>query len=308
MSATATRRSDRVCLTLLLEVSGTGNDGKSFAAPAHTLLISRHGAVIVCDRVLSPDQRVLVQRTAQNDSHRKGMTRVIGQFGRRGSGFLYGIECLDNSVDLWGVEFPPFEKSEEAVARMLLECTYCHSREVVYLDPLQLQSFEMNRGLARHCKTCDTPSIWVQASHEGVKSGARAASSHVSAAEADSNFPTEGPGKRDFPANVRLKTRLTACVRQPDTDDELAVCEELSAAGLSFRSKRRYGESSRIAIAVPYADATANIFIPARVVKVEEIPSAGLFRHGTEYIKTASQEAENKAETPPDPVENLSQN
>jgi hypothetical protein len=54
-------------------------------------------------------------------------------------------------------------------------------------------------------------------------------------------------------------------------------------------------ESSQIAIAVPYADATANIFIPARVVRVEAIPSAGLFRHGTEYIKTANREDEEKS-------------
>jgi hypothetical protein len=102
-------------------------------------------------------------------------------------------------------------------------------------------------------------------------------------------------GANEQRAAVRLKTLLTACVRQPDTDDELAVCEELSSEGLSFRSKRRYVESSQIAIAVPYADATANIFIPARVVRVEAIPSAGLFRHGTEYIKVANRGAEDKS-------------
>ncbi len=290
MSVTTVRRSDRVCLTLLLEVSGRDRDGKAFVVPAHTLLISRHGAVITATHAFAADQQVHVQRAAKRESHRKGMTRVIGQFGRQGENFLYGIECLDDGVDLWGVEFPPFEKSEEAIARMLLECTYCHDRGVVYLDPLQLTSYEKNRGLARHCKTCDTPSIWVQASHEDPKSAAKA--------DAVAEFPRETPldsvGGEERAA-VRLKTRLTACVRQPDTDDELAVCEELSSAGLSFRSKRRYGEASQIAIAVPYADATANIFIPARVVRVEEIPSAGLFRHGTEYIKPASRGAESKS-------------
>jgi hypothetical protein len=296
VSVTAIRRSDRVCLTLLLEVSGRDRDGKAFVAPAHTLLISRHGAVIAANHAFAADQQIHVQRAAKHESHRKGMTRVIGQFGRQGDDYLYGIECLDDAVDLWGVEFPPFEKSEEAIARMLLECTYCHDREVVYLDPIQLTSYEKNRGLARHCKTCDTPSIWTQASHEDPKRAVNPATLH--------EFPSETPvnaaaaaerREREMHERVRLKTRLTACVRQPDTDDELAVCEELSSDGLSFRSKRRYGEASQIAIAVPYADATANIFIPARVVRVEEIPSAGLFRHGTEYIKPASRGAENKS-------------
>ena len=277
MSATATRRSDRVCLTLLLEISGTGSDGKPFKAPAHTLLISRHGAVIVSERAFTAGQQLHVQRTAKNESHRKGLTRVIGQYGRQADGFLYGLECLDDNVDLWGVEFPPLEKSEEAVARMILECTYCRSREVVYLDPLQLKGYEMNRGLARHCKTCGVPSFWVQSTHENEKKAAAA----ISAGEAVR--APEGTG--ELRQAVRLKTRLTACVRQPDTDDELAVCEEVSSDGLCFRSRRRYEESAQIAIAVPYADATANIFIPVRVVRVEPIPSAGLFRHGTEYIK-----------------------
>jgi PilZ domain len=289
--ATGIRRSDRVCLTLLLEVTGTDRDGKPFVEPAHTLLINRHGAVIVANHVFRADQVLHVRRTAKHESHRTGMARVIGQFGRRGEYFLYGIECVDDAVDLWGVEFPPFEKSEEAIARMLLECTYCHDREVLYLDPMQLESFETNHGLARHCKTCDTPSMWGPASNEDPNSAAHAAAVRGFGDRTVSGFA----GANEQRAAVRLKTLLTACVRQPDTDDELAVCEELSSEGLSFRSKRRYVESSQIAIAVPYADATANIFIPARVVRVEAIPSAGLFRHGTEYIRAANRGAEDKS-------------
>ena len=38
-----------------------------------------------------------------------------------------------------------------------------------------------------------------------------------------------------------------------------------------------------IDVAVPYTPEVANIFIPARVVYCEELPKAGLFRHGVEY-------------------------
>ena len=78
-------------------------------------------------------------------------------------------------------------------------------------------------------------------------------------------------------------------VRLAGSDDELAVCEEISAEGLCFRSKRRFEENSRIDIAVPYADATANIFVPARVVRVEPTASAGLFRHGVEFLRVSAQ-------------------
>jgi hypothetical protein len=84
---------------------------------------------------------------------------------------------------------------------------------------------------------------------------------------------------------MRLKTRLTACIRQPNADDELAVCEDISPVGMCFRSKRRYDADAAIEVAVPYSPDAANIFLPARVVYSEEMPKAGLFRHGTEYRK-----------------------
>ena len=80
-----------------------------------------------------------------------------------------------------------------------------------------------------------------------------------------------------------MKTRLTACIRQTDTDDELAVCEDISPVGMCFRSKRRYEPGTKIDVAVPYSPEAANIFLPSSVVYSEEIPKAGLFRHGVEY-------------------------
>ena len=181
-------------------------------------------------------------------------------------------------ADLWGVEFPALEGSQEFVARMLVECSFCRSREVVYLNEFELGGFEQNRGIARHCKVCDVPTIWRQAPHEVAKvDPVKFAASVHSASDMERR------------QSLRLQTRLTACVRVAGSDDELAVCEEISAEGLCFRSKRRYDENCRIDIAVPYADATANIFVPARVVRVEPTPTAGLFRHGVEFLRVAAQ-------------------
>ena len=82
---------------------------------------------------------------------------------------------------------------------------------------------------------------------------------------------------------MRLQTRLTACIRKAGEDDELAVCEDISPIGMCFRSKRRFDANAAIEVALLYSPDTANIFLPARIVYSEEIPKAGLFRHGTEY-------------------------
>ncbi len=282
MEPEAPRRSDRVSMTLLLTISGKDPEGKEFSEPATTLLINQHGAVILFGRELAEEQRVLVQRRAPAENHRQAYARVVGQFGSQKDDFLYGIEVLDYGIDLWGVEFPPIADSNEAVARMLLECSHCRRREVVYLNEMELRAFESNRGIARHCKSCSVPSIWVQAPHEDPKRLGRGAKSRRDG-DAQSE-PADGQEKRQR-QRVRLKTRLTACVRQTGADDELAVCEDISPVGVCFRSKRRYDRDAQVEIAVPYSPDSGNIFLPARIVYSEEISKAGLFRHGTEYRK-----------------------
>jgi hypothetical protein len=278
-SSAPLRRSDRVSLTLLLEASGTDSHGKAFTDPTRTLLINLTGAVIVLDRELKTDQQIRLKRKSPIEAHREGDVRVVGQFGREKDGFLYGVEILDTQKDLWGVEFPAIANSEEAVARMLLECSYCRGREVAYLNELDLRGFETNRGIARHCKVCGVPSIWTQAPHEDEKK----LNSRASRARRDARDVLPEGGEQRERQRMRMKTRLTACIRQAGADDELAVCEDISPIGMCFRSKRRFDQDASIEVAVPYAPDSANIFMPARIVYSEEIPKAGLFRHGTEY-------------------------
>ena len=281
MASAPLRRTDRVSLTLLLEASGTDMRGQEFKEPARTLLINRGGAVIVFPRELAPDQRIVIQRRSPNESHRRAEVRVVGEFGSQRDGHLYGIEIIDPAIDLWGVDFPEIADSPEAVARMLLECNYCRGREVVHLNEMELRAFETNRGIARHCKTCGVPSIWTQAPHEDEQKLKARTARGRRAADAQGAVPETGEQRER--QRMRLKTRLTACIRQPGADDELAVCEDISPVGMCFRSKRRYPADSSIDVAVPYSPDAANIFLPARIVYSEEIPKAGLFRHGTEY-------------------------
>jgi hypothetical protein len=281
MASAAQRRSDRVSLILLLQVSGVDVNGQEFAEPSRTMQINRTGAVILLDRDLRPDQHIEIQRKAASESHRQSKARVVGQFGRQKEGYIYGIEILTPESDLWGIEFPPIAESEEAVARMLLECTYCRGREVVYLNELELRGFETTRGIARHCKVCGVPSIWTQAPHEDDKKLASRLARGRRAQATAGEVPASGEQRER--QRLRMKTRLTACIRQANEDDELAVCEDISPVGMCYRSKRRYDSGTEINVAVPYSPEAANIFLPAKVVYCEEMPKAGLFRHGVEY-------------------------
>jgi hypothetical protein len=281
MSSPSRRRSDRVSLTVLLEVSGTDSHGAEFKEPGKTLIVSRRGAMIVLGRELKGGQEIHLRRKALAESHRQSLARVVNQMGQQRDGYLYSVEVLDPEIDLWGVAFPALLEDSDAVARMLLECSYCHTREVAYLNEIELRAFEANRGIARHCKKCRVPSIWTQVLHEDEKKlKTRAARPRQADVEVGA-VPSDGEQRER--QRVRLQTRLTACIRKAGEDDELAVCEDISPIGMCFRSKRRFDTDTPIEVAVPYSPDAANIFLPARIVYSEEIPKAGLFRHGTAY-------------------------
>ena len=284
MLAGASRRSDRVSLTVFLEAEGLDNQGQSFKETAQTTLISRHGATLVLNRPLDLGFQIEVRRKAAHESHRHGQVRVIKQLGQQGNGYLYAVSVVDPATDLWGIDFPPFADASDALARMLLECSNCHSREVAHLSELELKGFEMNRGIARHCKTCDVPMFWIQARHEDLAKATPQRNGNETQQAAVVNSEPAGAERRRSP---RSKAHLTVCIRCTDSDDELAVSEEISLGGMSFRSRRRFLPETRIDVAVPYVPGGANIFVPARIVHSQEIPTAGLFRHGIEYLRSS---------------------
>ena len=125
------------------------------------------------------------------------------------------------------------------------------------------------------------PSIWTQAPHEDEKKLASRTARNRRGYSTPGEIPESGEQRER--ERIRFKTRLTACIRQANSDDELAVCEDISPIGMCYRSKRRYEAEAAIDVAVPYSPDSANIFMPAKVVYSEEMPKAGLFRHGVEY-------------------------
>jgi hypothetical protein len=154
-----------------------------------------------------------------------------------------------------------------------MECSFCQRREVVYLNELELKSFEVRKCVARVCRHCESPSIWIESQSElrPVESGPERPSME------DRVIPRRN--------RARIKARVLACIRRRGFQEEIIVCEDLSKGGLSFRSRNQYPEGSRVEVAVPFTPGSGAIFVPIRIVFSQAIPSAGLYRHGAAYIK-----------------------
>ena len=249
---------------------------------AHSLLISRNGGVLRMPEKFFPGQEISLKRPLEGDRIRSARARIVAEIDHEPEGFLYAVHILEPRSDFWDVEFPSPHKAEEALARLLMECSFCERREVVYLNELELKSFESRKCVARICKVCEAPSIWVEAQSELVSPESQAARGAEVGRFAATNEDDRVLPRRN---RTRVKARVLACIRRRGFQEEVAVCEDLSKGGIAFRSRNQYPEGTRVEIAVPFTPGSGAIFVPIRIVFSQAIPSAGLFRHGAAYLK-----------------------
>src|SRR5262249_10567770 len=237
---------------------------------AQTLLVSRNGGVLKLAEKLNAGQEMTLKRQREGDQAKTARVRVMAEIDHEPDGFIYAVHILEPRVDFWDIDFPTPQKGEEALARLLMECSFCQRREVVYLNELELKSFEVRKCVARLCRHCDTPSIWIEAQTE------------LKTQETRPPIEDRVVPRRN---RTRVKARVLACIRRRGFQEEIAVCEDLSKGGISFRSRNQYEEGSRVEVAVPYTPGSSAIFVPIRIVFSQPIASAGLFRHGAAYIR-----------------------
>jgi hypothetical protein len=267
------RQSDRVSFSMPLEASWVTGTGTAHKQTAETLLVSRNGGVLRLADKLAMGQELNLRRQREGDEWKSTRARVVAEIDQEPNGFLYAIHILDTRSDFWEIEFPAPHKAEEALARLLMECSFCQRREVAYLNELELKSFEIRKCVARVCKHCDSPSIWIESQSEMRPQQSGPSQSTVE--------------ERVIPRRnrTRVKARVLACIRRRGFQEEIVVCEDLSKGGVSFRSRNQYAEGSRVEVAVPFTPGSGAIFVPIRIVFSQAIPTAGLYRHGAAYIK-----------------------
>jgi len=275
MGSASNRRSDRISISFALEIAGTDALGRPFLDTARTIVVNRHGALVALSHKLQPEQVLTVKRRTADGSNRTAKVRVVARESEDANGGAYGVSFVDGDLDFWGIEFPSPEKAAHAVVRLLVECTHCRNQELAYLDSRELKEFEANKLFARQCRTCEAPTIWKQPA-EQPKPVKKAAPDVVNSGQQTDSAARE---------TRRYETRLTACVREKPGAEEMAVCENVSQQGVAFRTRNKYREGAQVEIAVPYTPGMGNVFVPAVVVHVRALPTAGLYRHGARYLR-----------------------
>ncbi len=208
---------------------------------------------------------------------------MVGQIGSTPEGYLYGVEILDQGANLWDLEFPSLTGSETSAGRVLLECLCCSSREVAYLNELELEVFQGNQPLSRSCKHCQDATLWGESQHEPA--------SRRTPLPQDPNISvTTSPPAPKRTKNERKQARLEmnvhARVKTHAWGEDVALTKEVSRGGFYFRSSKNYAAASIVEVAIPYLRGMANIFVPARIAWVAEISGSSEKLYGVSYLSS----------------------
>ena len=277
MATIERRSSDRVSLLNAIRISGKDAVGVPFSEEARTVLVTLHGAAVMVKRELAPNQRLVIRcYGTETDAE----ARVVGQIEKQTDSFIYGVQFLDPTVNPWNIKFPAAGPTSEAVGRLLLQCSDCQARELVYLDELEAEVFGANQCLSRLCTACRTATLWKATPQEAPAAGQASA---PSAQEA--GLASLVPRSKNDRKHVRLRLKLKACIRHSAVGEEVVECEDVSRGGISFTSQKQYPRDAFVEVAVPYLPGQANIFTRARVANVRPMQDGkGSTKYGISYI------------------------
>jgi hypothetical protein len=299
MPSEGLRRSSRIPRDIAILLVGSDVEGKMFSEQTKTVLLSRHGAGIVSQYVLSAEQELILRRL---DTNKEAEIRIVGQLGSHGETHTYGVAFLDQEIDFWGIKFPNMTDTEKEASRVLLQCSSCKTREVVEQSDLESDVYLVNEGIVRSCKRCGSATFWKRAGEDSggrplpLETGPR---EFVQSSETEESVEPEPPEPEPLepapqpatrPENrrkhVRTRVNFKACVRSFASGDDIVTCEDISRGGLCFTSRKRYVEKTEIEVAAPYSPGSPDIFVRAQIVHVEELKQEGRFRCGVCYLKS----------------------
>lgn len=279
------RQSERISLALPIQVSGTNFFGDPFRCEGMTEVVSQHGARIRLLQKLSSNQEIVIRCT---ESGKKAVARVVSSVNGTSNGKsngkskenVYGVMLKDPQAHPWGINIPPRGDSAGAVGRIVMECTVCHTRELAYLDGFELEVLESNETIARFCKCCLDTSAW-RKSFEALPPGTPAYEVVPGKGHKNGN----GQERR---RQMRHHVRVIACVRSRQFGEDLVKVRNVSRSGLCFEGRHAYEKGMGIEVAIPYASGGGNIFVSAKIARLQPVSPGGLTLYGIEYVRKLS--------------------
>jgi hypothetical protein len=269
------RRSERLLITVPIQVEGMDRDGVKFIETTRTIVINRQGARIYLKRAVVAGA-ILVITTAV--ARRSCKFRVVGPTQPpSGEGGEWGVECQDPNINIWGIGFPS-ASTGEVVCNALIECRRCHA---VKLSPLSMVEHEVmgtSGLLVKECEACGRSTSW-SFKEPSVPLSADDGGAALPSAESLAEHPT-GSNRR---THNRVALQLPVRVRSFYGTEEFTRSENVSRGGVCFITDRKYEVGEILLVTCPFEKNGHNIEVRGQVVRCREMQGTGRKIYGICY-------------------------
>jgi PilZ domain len=280
------RRSDRLWLTIPLRFEDVDSKGETVELDGRAVSLSRHGARIQLHRTLDKGQEIRVKSPF---GHREAGFRVVQPIVPPGEkDGEYGVECVDENENFWGIEFPTREEGEKADAKALLECRMCHGLALLPLTLTEVEALRSIGKVGKLCQTCGVDTPWRYA--EGRVPPTQLTEAVLNAMEEeDPNWISTfmDPAGR---SHRRIIMQVPLGVRDSRGSAEITRTENISKSGFCFTSDKRYLAGEIVMSVFPLDPVTKRTELPARIVRELAIEGSGRKFYGATFESRTSSE------------------
>lgn len=273
------RRSDRLMLTIPLLVQGVDAKGRTFKDEARTISLNRHGARVQVARPLRAGQTLMLTNLV---GRRETEFRVVGPVAPiTEQGGEWGVECLDPTENIWGIQFPPVSEEEGRGSKALLECRQCHAVALLRLSLVEVEVLETSGLLTQACTSCELATPWGYAEKQVAMSGPPEEAAMVAEAQAEARAAARGGiDQRKY---RRVSLQLPLMVRDYYGGVEMSKTENVSKGGFCFVSERDYHIGEGVLVVCPHNPSAQNIEVRARIVRQRPVEGTKRKVYGVRY-------------------------
>lgn len=274
---TEKRRSDRIMFTIPVAVHGTDPDGQPFEAGGRTITLNRHGARVQVSRPLHTGQIVrVINQNNQSEADFRAVGPVSPPTEKVGE---WGMECIEDKENIWGIYFPP--PTEDSQAKALLECRKCHFITLTPLSLVELEVLQTAGILSRSCEHCGTDTPWGCPEKQITTDSSLVAAAVTAAPEAAAPVAER---RQELRATVQALAR----VRDYYGGCETVQTENMSKDGFCFSSEKNYHLGQGIMVVCPFGTADQNIETRSRIVYQSPVKGSNRWIYGVHYERPAA--------------------
>lgn len=239
-------------LRIPIRVNGFDEKRGRFQEDTHTVVVASYGARIALKTWVIPDD---VIRIVNLESYAEADFRIVGLVWLQAGGLSeWGVECIEERRDVWGIELPPTRLDEEVQAGELLECRACARKVFWPVTLMEAEVLSASGIIVRNCEQCLQPTYWTFAETNRRPRG------YPPFADV-APPPLEIREKRivNTRRHRRLPLHLPIYVRNSRGQEETAKTENISVGGFAVILSMEIQVGEVVAFTCPHAKDGQNI-------------------------------------------------